>query len=83
MSTLQLDRADGGVDAMVSEWKVGGTYELRVKVRQTGASESTASFDVIEAVDETSEAPEEESTPPEKPMKAMNEKMGKPALTIK
>lgn len=67
---------------MVSEWKVGGTYELRVKVRQTGASESTASFDVIEAVDETSEAPEEEAeyTPPAKEPTA---KPGKPALTIK
>lgn len=82
MSTLQLDRTDGGVDAMVSEWKVGGEYELRVKVRQTGASESTASFDVIEAVDETSEAPEEEldDSPP---AKAPPVKPSKPALTIK
>jgi hypothetical protein len=78
-SQLIMDRSDGGVDAMVKDWSVGGTYELRVKVRQTGASESTATFDVIEATDESVEAePEEapEEAPPPKP------KASKPSIVI-
>lgn len=46
---------------MVSAWEVGGEYELRLKVKQTSADPEMASFEVIEATDETSEAePEEE-----------------------
>lgn len=77
MSTLTLDRADGGVDAMVAPWKVGGEYEIHLKVKQTGATPETATFEVIEATDETMEAaPEEEVAPAPKP------KVGKPPITV-
>lgn len=70
MSTLTLDRADGGVDAMVAPWKVGGEYEIHLKVKQVGATPETATFEVIEATDESVEAEPEEAPPVVKPKAA-------------
>lgn len=61
---------------MVAPWKVGGEYEIHLKVKQTGATAETASFEVIEATDETMEAEPEEVAPAPKP------KVGKPPVAV-
>lgn len=79
MSTLELDRTDPGIEEMVVDWKNGAEYELRVKVRQNTTDAKSSKFEVIEAVNETAEAPEEGEYPEEKPK---GKKMGKPAIMI-
>jgi hypothetical protein len=76
-SELILDRTDGGVDALVTPWKVGGEYEIHLKVRQTGATPETATFEVIEATDESVEPEAEEAPPP-----AAKPKASKPSIVI-
>lgn len=75
MSTLELDRTDAGIDAMVAGWKDGGEYDLRLKVRQSSTNPKSSKFEVIEAADETV-AEEPDEYPAEKP------KMGKPSIVI-
>lgn len=51
-STLNLDRSDPGIDELVSQWKDGGDYEVRLKIHQDKSSPNVASYTVTELVQE-------------------------------
>lgn len=59
-SKLILDRADAGVDELVSSWKNGGSYRVTIDIVQDASDPKTATFSVgsIESLD----APEENET---------------------
>lgn len=83
MSTLELDRADAGIEEMVADWTDGAEYVFeRVRVRQKGTDPKTAKFEVIGVEGGSPAEPEEDAEyPAESPEKA-KKPMGKPALTI-
>lgn len=83
-STLILDRSDEAVDQMVTAWKNGGMYEVRLRVQQIGSDPKAATFHVAEVTNESEEsrpaetdgeaAVEAEEAPPPK---------AKPAVQVK
>jgi|GEM_PF-5883348 hypothetical protein len=81
-STLTLDRSDKAVDEMVSAWKNGGQYEVRLRIQQIGSDPKAATFHVAEVTNESEESrpmeadgeaavDAEEAPPPAKPAVAV------------
>lgn len=58
-SELILNRADPGVDKLVSGWVDGGEYELTVTVKQVSSDPKSTKLEVVSVASEEAETPAE------------------------
>lgn len=82
MSTVEFDRKEPDVNAMVENWVDDGEYDVRMRIRQSSSNSGKTRCEIMQVADETGgeeEGTEEAPVEGEKPKGKM---AGKPAIVI-